>query len=77
VKGGQHLPKAYGTKVGGCYGEHVGEHIGNLQKHNGNLMGTHWEQGQMKKKTFLLPHLPQTLKEKKTRHFECMLGPSH
>jgi hypothetical protein len=27
--------KAYGIKVR-CYGEHVGEHIG-------NLMGTHWE----------------------------------
>ncbi len=30
--------KAYGIKVR-CYGENVGEHIGNL----GNILGTHWE----------------------------------
>ncbi len=30
--------KAYGINVS-CYGEHVGEHIGNLK----NLMGIHWE----------------------------------
>ncbi len=35
-----------------CYGEHVGEHIGNLGEHIGNPMGTemnivtaHWEPG--------------------------------
>jgi hypothetical protein len=31
--------KAYGIKVN-CYGEHVGEHIGNFFEHIGNLMGT-------------------------------------
>jgi hypothetical protein len=30
--------KAYGIKVR-CYGERVGEHIGNL----GNILGTQWE----------------------------------
>jgi hypothetical protein len=38
--------KSYGIKVR-CYGEHVGEHIGNLMGTHwvliGNLMGTHWE----------------------------------
>jgi hypothetical protein len=36
VKGGQQFAKAYGIKVR-CYGEYVGEYIGNL----GNILGTH------------------------------------
>jgi len=35
VKGGQQFAKAYGIKVR-CYGEYVGEYIGNL----GNILGT-------------------------------------
>jgi hypothetical protein len=38
VKGGQQFAKAYGIKVR-CYGEYVGEYIGNL----GNILGTHSE----------------------------------
>jgi hypothetical protein len=35
--------KAYGIKVR-CYGEDVGEHIGNLENILGNhWVGTHWE----------------------------------
>jgi len=66
--------KAYGINVS-CYGEHVGEHIGNLK----NLMEIHWElkgntlgtKEKWKKNPFVF------LKGKKTRHLECMLGPSH
>jgi len=78
--------KAYGTKVGGCYGEHVGEHIGNLQYINGNLMGTHWElegntvgthreQGQNEKKK-ILPSHPSALnlKGKKQGTLSACLG---
>jgi len=36
VKGGQQFAKAYEIKVR-CYGEYVGEYIGNL----GNILGTH------------------------------------
>jgi hypothetical protein len=64
--------KAYGIKVR-WYGEHVGEHLG-------DLMGTHWElkkehignQGKLKKE-ILLPHTRHThkhLKGKTTRHLE-------
>jgi len=43
VKGGQPFAKAYGIEVR-CYGEHVGEHIGNLMRtHWGNLEETYWE----------------------------------
>ncbi len=59
-----------------CYGEYVGEHIG-------NLMGTHWElkgntlgtKGKWEKNPPGSP-TPQNLKGKKARH-ECMLGPSN
>jgi len=38
----------------------------------GHPWGTHWEQGKNEKKN---PQLPlQNLKEKKPRHFECMLS---
>jgi len=39
VKGGQHLPKAYGMKVT-CYREHVGGTHWELGEHIGNLKGT-------------------------------------
>ncbi len=57
--------KAYGIKVR-CYEKHVGEHIGNLV----NILGTG---------DFFIKNLPPppTEKEKKARHLECMLGPSH
>jgi hypothetical protein len=38
VKGGQQFAKVYGIKVR-CYGEYVGEYIGNL----GNILRTHSE----------------------------------
>jgi hypothetical protein len=44
-----------------CYGEHLGEHFGNLRtlgELNGNMMGTDWKQ----KETLSL----HTLKKKKT-----------
>jgi hypothetical protein len=50
--------KAYGVKVR-CYGEHVGEHIGNLGnilatwwELKGNIVGTHWELGKNEKQSF-------------------------
>jgi hypothetical protein len=61
---------------GGAIGNTLGEHIG-------NLMGTHWElEGNMVgTKDFLIKILPppstQNIKEKKSRHFECMLSPFH
>jgi hypothetical protein len=62
----------------GVIGNTFGEHIENMpwehRKHIGNLMGTHWKfdgnKGKMKK--ILFPS--QNLKEKKSRHFECMLS---
>jgi len=35
---------------------------------------THWEAGKYEKN---LPHPPPKHKREKTRHLECMLGPSH
>jgi hypothetical protein len=61
---GRTLSKMYGIKAR-CYWEHLGEPIGNLKR-------TCWEQRKNEK---ILPHLPtQNLKEKKSRHFECMLS---
>jgi hypothetical protein len=62
--------KAYGIKVR-CYGEHVGEHIGNL----GNILRTHWElerehvgNKRKMKKSLPTPTPPtQNLKEKKIK----------
>jgi hypothetical protein len=34
-----------------CYGEYVGEYIGNL----GNILGTHWEREKNEKKILLAP----------------------
>jgi len=64
-----------------CYGEHVGEHIGNLGnilgthwEFKGNIMGTHWNQGKMKKN----PSPPsKKLKRKQHKAPERMLRPSH
>ncbi len=51
--------KAYGIKVR-WHGEHVGEHIENLMgthlELKGNIVGTHWEPGKLKKN----PSPPQT-----------------
>jgi hypothetical protein len=59
---GRTLGKTCGIKVR-CYWEHP--------------WGTHWEhignQGKMKKKSFP----PETSKEKKAQHLECLLGSSH
>ncbi len=78
--------KAYGIKVS-CYGDHVGEHIGNLGKilgtwwePTGNFKWTHWEQGEneKKQKKNSFPTTPtQNLKGRKARHLECMRGPSN
>jgi hypothetical protein len=53
--------KAYGIKVR-YYGEHVGDHIGDLVNLVGthwelkrNIVGTHWEPGKMEKNTSPLP----------------------
>jgi hypothetical protein len=47
--------KAYGKKVR-CYGEHVGEHIGNLMRTHwelkGDIVGTNGEPGKNEKKPF-------------------------
>jgi len=62
--------KAYGIKVR-CYGEHVGEHFGNLRnilrthwELERNIVGTHWEPGGNGKK--ILPPT-STLKGKKSK----------
>jgi hypothetical protein len=50
--------KAYGIQVR-CYGQHVGEQIGDLMgthwEHKGNIVRTHWEPGKNEKN-----HFPQT-----------------
>jgi hypothetical protein len=50
--------QAYGIKVR-CYGEHVGEHIGNLMRIHweleGKIVRTHWEPGNNEKKLLPLP----------------------
>jgi hypothetical protein len=55
--------KAYGIKAR-CYGEHVGEHIGNL----GNILGTHWVG------TYWELGKNELKRKIKSRHFECMLS---
>jgi hypothetical protein len=63
-----------------CWGTHweLGEDIGSLMgthwEPEGNIIKTHWELGRNVKNP---SPLPQNLKGKKTRHLECMLGPSH
>ncbi len=59
----------YGIKVS-WYGEHVGEHIGNL----GNILEPDREPGKNEKKPLPLLNLKRG---EKARHLECMLGPSH
>jgi len=51
--------KEYGIKVR-CYGEHVGQHNGNLR----NLIGTHWE----------FSGMGQNLNGEKARHLQYILG---
>jgi hypothetical protein len=63
------LGKTYGIKPR-CYWEYPWE---THWEHIGNLKGTCWEQRKNEKKKPLAPET-QTLKEKKTRHFECMLN---
>jgi len=69
---GRTLGKTYGIKVR-CYWEHpwgIEEHIGNpgtWREHVGN-------KGKMKKILAPPPPNTQNLKEKKSRHFECMLS---
>jgi len=65
--------KAYGIKVR-CYGEHVGEHIGNLRnilethwELEGNIVDTHWEQGTNEKKSLPFPPPPPRLKRNKSK----------
>jgi hypothetical protein len=50
--------KAYGITLR-SYGEHVGEHIGNLMgahwELKGNIVGRHWEPGKKEKKSSPTP----------------------
>jgi hypothetical protein len=64
----------------GAIGNTLGEHIGNSRnisgtpwEHEENIEGTFWEQRKNEKN----PLLTQILKEKKSRHLECMLQPAH
>jgi len=58
-----------------CYGEPVGELIGNLMRIHweleGKIVRTHWEPGNNKKNSFPF----QLKRAKNRRHLECM--PSH
>jgi len=74
--------KTDGIKVR-CYWEHPWGTNWEPREHIGNLMGTHWEHvgNKGKKKNKILPppnptppHHTQNLKEKKSRHFDCMLS---
>jgi hypothetical protein len=65
-----------------CYEKHVEEHIRNRMgihwELEENIVGTHSEREKNeKKKSFPGSPPPPSLKEKKARHLECMLGPSH
>jgi hypothetical protein len=77
---GRTLGKTYGIKAR-CYWEHLWGTYQEPTEHFGNLMGTHWElEGNMlgtKEKIFPPPPHPapkKNLKDKKSRHFECMLS---
>jgi len=61
----------YGIKVR-CYGEHVGQHNGNLRnligthwELKGNIVGTHWEPKKNEKKS--PPGPPPKLKREKSK----------
>ncbi len=62
----------WGTHRG--FGEDIGSLMGTHWEPKGDLIGTHWEPRKNEKN---LSPLPQNLKGKKTRYFECMIGPSH
>ncbi len=53
-------------------GEHNGKLMGTHWELKRNIVETHWELGKNEKK--IAPLLPQTYKETKARHLECMLG---
>jgi hypothetical protein len=64
---GRTLGQTYGIKVR-CYWEHPwGTHWEPI----GNMKGTWWEQRKKEKN----PSPTKNFKEKKSRHFECMLSP--
>ncbi len=53
----------------------LGKILGTHWELERNIVQTHWEVGKNEKKSLFPP--PQNIKGKKTRHLECMLGPSH
>ncbi len=59
-----------------CYGDYVGEHIGNLTKThwelNGNIVGSHWEPGKNGEK--ILPPAPQDVNGKKQGTLSACFG---
>jgi hypothetical protein len=58
----------------------LGKILGTHWELERNIVQTHWEAGKNEKKSLLPPPpspKPQNIKGKKTRHLECMLGPSH
>jgi len=70
VKSGRLWAKHMGGIKMRCYGE---QPWGTYWEPHGNLKGTCWEQRQNEKNP-PPPPPPQTLKEKKTMHFEFMLS---
>jgi hypothetical protein len=48
---------------------HLGNpYLGTFREHDGNIMGTHWEQGKKNKKSLALPWPPSLKKKKKMDH---------
>jgi hypothetical protein len=72
--------KSYGIKVR-CYGEHVGEHIGNLMGTHwvliGNVVGTHWEPEKNEKKNPSPPPHPNIEGKKKQGNLSAYLDWVH
>jgi len=59
--------------IGNTLGVHIGNLMGTHWEIEGNIEGTCWEQRKNEKN----PPPNQNLKEKKSRHLECMLEPIH
>jgi hypothetical protein len=55
----------------------LGKILGTHWELERNIVRTHWEVEENEKKIFPPPHPTQNIKGKKTKHLECMFGPSH